>query len=88
MTFLTFIQRKAIFIQDYALEIYYRAEDSTLILPTTTVELIGNEYKLTLISHMTLGGQPSPYVITDTGQSSFLTKVQTLIDLILAELYE
>lgn len=86
--FLTFIQRKADFIQWHAQEIYNRQDNPALVKPVTTVEQIENEYKLTLVSYMTIDGQESPYIITDTGQSSFLTKVQTLTNWLLAELYE
>ena len=88
MSFMIFMQRKMNFIQWHAQEIYNREDNPELTSPVTTIEQIGNEYKLTLISHLTINGQASPYILTDTGQSSFLTQVQTLINWLLAELYE
>ena len=82
MTYFEFMQRKADFILKEANENYLRQHDSNLTAPTVTLKKINNEYVLTLISHLTLEGQASPYIITDSGESSFFTKVRHLIDLL------
>ena len=87
MDFFTFMQRKADFILEEANENYRRRYDSSLTAPTVTLKKINNEYTLTLTSHLTLDGQVSPYTITDTGESSFFTKVRHLIDLLDKERY-
>lgn len=87
MTFLMFMQRKADFILDMAYEHYLRSYDSSLVAPTIKLIQVRNEYTLTLTSHLTLGGKVSPYVIKDTGESSFFTKVRHLIDLLDKEVY-
>ncbi|TDI97011.1 MAG: hypothetical protein E2O29_01890 [Deltaproteobacteria bacterium] len=76
------MQRKADFILEEAKEHYRRRYDSSLLVPTITLTEINGEYTLTLTSHLTLDGQVSPYIIQDTGESSFFTKIQHLIDLL------
>lgn len=82
MTFLEFMQRKADFILQEANENYLRLYDSSLTAPTVVLKKINNEYTLTLTSHLTLDDQVSPYIIADSGESSFFTKVQYLIYLL------
>ena len=82
MTFLEFMQRKADFILQDATENYRRRYDSSLTVPTIELTGFKSNYKLILVSHLTLDGQPSPYIIEDTGESSFFTKAQHLIDLL------
>ncbi len=83
----TYVSSDNDFILEEANENYRRRYDFSLTAPTVTVKKINNEYILTLTSHLTLDGQASPYIITDTGESSFFTKVRHLIDLLDKERY-
>lgn len=82
MTFLQFMHIKADFILRQAMQAYFIHYDPKLPVPTIKLTEFKGNYKLTLTSHLTLDGQSSTYIIEDTGESSFFTKIRHLIDLL------